>query len=95
MAVIIFGIILIGGAWYSCQKINLLKIDSFEECLKAGYSVLESLPRQCQTPDGRLFAEELKTCQDLCGDGICQEIVCQAIGCPCSEDKDSCPADCQ
>lgn len=35
-----------------------------------------------------------ETCKDLCGDGECQEIVCMAIGCPCSETKDSCPQDC-
>lgn len=34
------------------------------------------------------------TCQDLCGDGICQEVVCEAIGCPCAETSMSCPQDC-
>jgi putative hemolysin len=33
-------------------------------------------------------------CKDLCGDGFCQEIVCSAIGCPCSETPESCPLDC-
>jgi putative hemolysin len=33
-------------------------------------------------------------CKDLCGDGVCQEIVCLAVGCPCSETKESCPQDC-
>jgi len=36
-----------------------------------------------------------KSCRDLCGDGVCQSIVCQAVGCPCSETKESCPQDCQ
>jgi hypothetical protein len=35
-----------------------------------------------------------ETCKDLCGDGECQEIVCLAIGCPCSETTESCPEDC-
>jgi putative hemolysin len=35
-----------------------------------------------------------RVCKDLCGDGICQEIVCMAIGCPCPETKESCPIDC-
>ncbi|MBU5575397.1 MAG: hypothetical protein QXF15_02065 [Candidatus Aenigmatarchaeota archaeon] len=35
-----------------------------------------------------------ETCKNLCGDGICQEIVCMAIGCPCPETKESCPQDC-
>lgn len=33
-------------------------------------------------------------CKDLCGDGICQEIVCTAVGCPCPETPESCPQDC-
>ncbi len=43
------------------------------------------------------FAEcpgETPTCKNLCGDGICQEIVCMAIGCPCVETETSCPRDC-
>ena len=33
-------------------------------------------------------------CTDKCGDGICQEIVCLAIGCPCAESSALCPQDC-
>ncbi|MCW1296396.1 MAG: PepSY domain-containing protein [Candidatus Parvarchaeota archaeon] len=33
-------------------------------------------------------------CKDLCGDGICQEIVCMATNCPCPETKENCPKDC-
>ncbi len=33
-------------------------------------------------------------CKDLCGDGICQEVVCEAHGCPCAETPESCPYDC-
>ncbi|MFH1894336.1 MAG: hypothetical protein ABH813_00300 [Patescibacteria group bacterium] len=36
-----------------------------------------------------------ETCKNLCGDGICQEIVCLAIDCPCSETKESCQQDCE
>lgn len=32
---------------------------SFLDCEAAGYPVMESYPRQCRTPDGRLYAEEL------------------------------------
>lgn len=32
---------------------------SFEDCLRAGYPVMESQPRQCKTPDGRTYAEEI------------------------------------
>ena len=34
------------------------------------------------------------TCVNKCGDGVCAEIVCQGIGCPCAETKTSCPQDC-
>ncbi len=37
----------------------------------------------------------LETCRDMCGDGICQEIVCTAIGCPCPETAETCPEDCR
>jgi len=34
-------------------------INSFEECVSAGYPVLESYPRQCKTPDGKTFIEDI------------------------------------
>ncbi len=34
-------------------------INSFEECVSAGYPVLESYPRQCKTPDGQTFIEDI------------------------------------
>ncbi|NIP40228.1 MAG: DUF333 domain-containing protein [Candidatus Aenigmarchaeota archaeon] len=36
-----------------------------------------------------------EVCKDLCGDGTCQEVVCQAVGCPCSETPETCPQDCK
>ncbi len=41
-----------------------------------------------------LVLREEEICKNQCGDGVCQEIVCQAVGCPCSETKVSCPQDC-
>ncbi len=38
------------------QKSN---VTNFEECAKAGYPVMESYPRQCRTPDGKNFVENL------------------------------------
>ncbi len=35
-----------------------------------------------------------EACKNLCGDGICQEVVCTAISCPCAETAQSCPQDC-
>lgn len=36
-----------------------------------------------------------ETCKDLCGDGVCQEVVCEAVGCPCAETSKTCPQDCK
>ena len=82
------------------------KITNFEECAAAGNPVMESYPEQCMA-DGKVFVRELspdekanlappkeRFCEDLCGDGVCQEFVCQALGCPCAETKKSCPEDC-
>lgn len=38
-----------------CVEQPTTKIKTFEECVNAGYPVLESYPRQCKTPDGRTF----------------------------------------
>jgi len=34
-------------------------INNFKECVSAGYPVLESYPRQCKTPDGKSFTEDI------------------------------------
>ncbi|MDO8670267.1 MAG: Gmad2 immunoglobulin-like domain-containing protein [Dehalococcoidia bacterium] len=36
-----------------------VRVGSFEECTAASYAVLESYPRQCRTPDGTLFVEDI------------------------------------
>lgn len=33
---------------------------TFEDCVQAGYLVVENVRRQCSTPDGRTFAEEVQ-----------------------------------
>jgi hypothetical protein len=43
----------------SLNKKEVPVVLSFEDCSKAGYPVMESYPRQCRTPDGRIFAEEI------------------------------------
>jgi hypothetical protein len=40
-------------------------------------------------------ATRMEGCKNLCGDGVCQEIVCMAIGCPCPETPETCPQDCK
>ena len=37
-----------------------LEINSFEDCVRAGFPVMESYPRQCRTPGGRNFVESIE-----------------------------------
>jgi len=42
------------------EKISISsKITNFAECERAGFPIGESYPRQCWTPDGRHFVEEI------------------------------------
>ncbi len=45
------------------QKISkkLIAVSSFDECVKKGYPVMESHPRQCRRSDGKLFIEQIKS----------------------------------
>ncbi len=44
---------------YISNKSPEKTINSFEECVAKGYPVLESYPRQCKTPDGKTFTEDI------------------------------------
>lgn len=33
------------------------RVNNFEDCLKAGYPIMESYPRQCTAFGGRIFVE--------------------------------------
>jgi hypothetical protein len=57
------------------------EMNSFDDCAKAGYPILESHPRQCRTPDGRVFVEpvlsEVCTSDQECGEGFyCKHGLC-------------------
>jgi hypothetical protein len=45
------------GLFVTLKPLQSAVVSSFEECASAGYPVMESYPRQCATPDGRLFVE--------------------------------------
>lgn len=45
---------------YTDKRVALPQINSFEDCVKAGYQVAESYPRQCYTPDGKRFVEPVE-----------------------------------
>lgn len=47
---------IIGIALWSVSKhFEVAAINSYADCAKAGYPILESYPSQCRTPDGRSF----------------------------------------
>ncbi len=67
--IIIVLVLILGGGliWYLSTQtpsetiLPTEEVTSFEECLAAGYTVMESYPRQCQTPDGETFTEDVGT----------------------------------
>jgi hypothetical protein len=74
-------------------------VGSFDECVQQGGKILKSYPPRCISKDGSEFLQEIdatkRGCKDLCGDGICQEMVCMAVGCPCAESVTTCSTDCR
>jgi len=58
----IIGIIVAAASvavWLFCFKSPRPEVQSFNECIKAGYPVMESYPRQCKVPDGKIFVEDI------------------------------------
>ena len=90
------------------QLVPVEKIESFAQCVRAGFPMLKTNPAQCIAPDGTRFIDTSRgevaaavkdaagepACRDQCGNGVCEQIVCMAIGCPCAESAASCPVDC-
>jgi len=70
---------------------QLLSITNFEQCAEAGYPVMparrslgaggESYPRQCRTPDGRNFTEDISDVSDTQPDGGISFNGCVVAGC--------------
>ena len=60
--VLIVIVVLVLGNWIYAtlnESVDVKTVLSFEDCVKAGYPVMESYPRRCATPDGRTYTEEL------------------------------------
>lgn len=51
-------VVLVIGIFFLMVTENSLPIDSFEECVSAGYPVMESYPRQCRAND-QTFVEQI------------------------------------
>lgn len=50
-------ILSVGGIlYYSKHQSTYASIVSFKECEEAGFTVVQSVPQTCATPDGRIFA---------------------------------------
>ncbi len=55
IAIVLLGFLFLRSSPTEPEVVNIL---SFEDCVKAGYPVIENERRQCKTPDGRTYAEE-------------------------------------
>jgi phage shock protein C len=82
------------------NEVRELDIKTYEDCVNAGYEVLYpdlvGGPLQCAVGDKAIdiISSQESICVDMCGDDICQEMVCMGQGCPCTETRVSCPQDC-
>ncbi len=53
-ALTVLSLIISGLSWK-----NIESISSFDQCVRDGFPVLKSSPASCQTPDGRVFAQQI------------------------------------
>jgi hypothetical protein len=79
---------------YCEQKGGTVEIRDFIDG-QTGFCIFED-GSECE--EWEFFRQECKMgqklCQNFCGDGTCQELVCMAIGCPCAESSENCFIDC-
>ncbi len=55
-------LVIAGGVYVYRQYskyVQVSKINSFDDCAAAGFSVMESYPAQCRTPDGKSFTQNI------------------------------------
>lgn len=48
-------VVLAGLGWWALSGQPNATLNSFEDCVQAGYSIQESYPEVCVTPDGQRF----------------------------------------
>ena len=87
----------------ACRAMPLeapVPIPAYEDCVAAGGTINKDFPGHCLPAQGAAVANEKekgqlnKLCKDLCGDGVCQQMVCLGSTCPCPETPQNCPGDC-
>lgn len=100
----------LGGKFYVTEiefvSNTLLKVD-YEDghiALVADVEFNFSIDKEIEIIEFKILGDDMKdnlkvdeevTCVDLCGNGICEEIVCMGSGCPCSENEITCLVDCK
>lgn len=52
-------VIVVVGIWAYFKKPTAESVVSFEECMAAGYEIIEGYPNQCKTPEGKIFVEDI------------------------------------
>jgi hypothetical protein len=58
IAVIVVIILIVLGVYMTKSKSKVV-VKSFADCVKAGYPVMESYPRQCRASDGETYTEDI------------------------------------
>jgi len=81
-------IALVADVTYGVSAGGVVQIDSFTMRADEPVSGRPTLPPLPSEND------EVGICNNLCGNGTCEEMVCMGSGCPCAETPDSCPQDC-
>lgn len=67
------------------------KCEAVVECVVSGESEANTSADDISDSDE---VPPAPACQNLCGNSVCEEIVCLAVGCPCAETAESCSQDC-
>ncbi len=57
--VIILGAVFLFTSKEGFEDGKISEVNDFQECFEAGYQIMESYPRQCHTPAGEVFVEEI------------------------------------
>lgn len=63
----VFIVLLIAGVlvWKYQTNSKIQSITNFDECVQAGYPIMESYPEQCRTPDGKAYTKQVSPQSDL------------------------------
>lgn len=78
LAVLLFIVIGIWAFNRAPEVADTGAVNDFEDCVLAGYPVMESFPRKCTTPDGRTFTEDTTAAREKggCYIGGCSSQIC-------------------